>query len=103
MTTPLDAEWSTLPLSNFYLPFVQSAVRFLSVGNTSNNNLLPGQQFRMIFDDPETARDVTLIRPDGRSQKLEVLLTGQQAEVRYAETDLLCILSSCIRRGRNPT
>ena len=42
-TTPLDADWSTLPLSNFYLPFVQSAVRYLAAGAVPNRNLRPGQ------------------------------------------------------------
>ena len=32
MTTSLDADWGTLPLSNFYLPFVQSAAALSHLG-----------------------------------------------------------------------
>src|ERR1041384_7885196 len=42
VTTPLDADWSTLPLTNFYLPFVQSAVRYLAAGAVPDRNLRPG-------------------------------------------------------------
>ncbi|MDB5331979.1 MAG: hypothetical protein JWP03_3130 [Phycisphaerales bacterium] len=88
LTTSLDADWTTLPLSNFYLPFVQSAVRYLAGGTVRNGNLGAGEPIRLAFDDAATSRTVTLTRPDGQSQKLEVIRLGQQAEARFADTDV---------------
>ncbi|MDB5173456.1 MAG: hypothetical protein JWN51_2229 [Phycisphaerales bacterium] len=88
LTTSLDADWTTLPLSNFYLPFVQSAVRYLAGGTVRSGNLAPGEPIRLNFDDAVATRTVTLTRPDGRTQKLEVVRLGQQAEARFADTDV---------------
>ena len=87
MTTPLDADWATLPLSNFYLPFVQSLVRYLSGGTVLDRNLAPGEPIGATFDDPAVNRTVTLHRPgDDAPVPLELLRYGAQAEVRYADT-----------------
>jgi hypothetical protein len=87
MTTPLDADWSTLPLSNFYLPFAQSLVRYLSGGTVTDRNLLPGEPLQASFDGPAVNRTVALQRPgDGPPVPLELLRYGSRAEVRYGET-----------------
>lgn len=90
MTTPLDADWATLPLSNFYLPFVQSLVRYLSGGAVTDRNLAPGEPIQATFDNPAVNRTVLLHRPgDGDGDKpipLDLLRYGSQAEVRYGET-----------------
>jgi hypothetical protein len=88
MTTALDADWSTLPLSNFYLPFVQSAVRFLAGGAVANANLLPGDPIRLKFDESAATGNVMLTRPDGKKVKLDVVRREKHAEIRYADTDL---------------
>lgn len=87
MTTPLDADWATLPLSNFYLPFVQSLVRYLSGGTVTDRNLAPGEPIVATFDNPAVNRTVTLQRPgDDKPIPLDVLRYGSQAEVRYGDT-----------------
>ena len=48
MTTALDADWTTLPLSSFYLPFVQSAVRYLAGGAVGNGNLALGDPIHCV-------------------------------------------------------
>jgi hypothetical protein len=42
MTTSLDADWNTLPLSSFYLPLMQSCVRYLAGGMLGDRNLSSG-------------------------------------------------------------
>lgn len=87
MTTPLDADWATLPLSNFYLPFVQSLVRYLSGGTAHDRNLAPGEPIRATFDGPTVNRTATLHRPGtDEPLALEVLRYGVQSEVRYGDT-----------------
>lgn len=88
MTTALDADWSTLPLSNFYLPFVQSTVRYLAGGNSVQSNLAPGQAIHMVLTDSDSPTAITLLRPDGRSEKISAFRLAQQPELRYTDTDL---------------
>lgn len=87
MTTSLDADWTTLPLSNFYLPFVQSAVKYLASGTAPNGNLKPGAPIKLTFDAPAADPTVTLTRPGGRKLKLPVIQLEQQAQVQYADTE----------------
>ena len=88
ITTPLDADWATLPLSNFYLPFVQSLVRYLSGGAVHDRNLLPGEPIQATFDGTAANLTATVQRP-GDAQPIpipELLRFGDQTEVRYADT-----------------
>lgn len=86
MTTPLDADWSTLPLSNFYLPLMQSIVRHLSGGGVQNRNLQPGERLTFAFDTPAEERSVELEPPDSRKAiRLSVLPYGT-GEVRFENT-----------------
>lgn len=87
LTTSLDADWSTLPLSNFYLPFVQSAVRYLAGGAVANANLAPGELIRLSLDNPAAAQSIVIDRPDGRAVKLELARFQKQTEIRYGDTD----------------
>ena len=90
VTTPLDADWSTLPLSNFYLPFVQSAVRYLAGGTVQDRNLALGRPIEVTFPDPADDLTVTLTRPGrgGDPVPLNVVrFGGRQAEVRYDGAD----------------
>jgi hypothetical protein len=86
VTTPLDADWSTLPLSNFYLPFVQSAVRYLAAGAVPDRNLRPGRVLEATVEGPLEGRTATLYRPDGAKVELSILRFGGRGEVRYADT-----------------
>jgi hypothetical protein len=87
MTTSLDADWSTLPLSNFYLPFAQSAVRYLAAGTLPSRNLAPGQPIQLTFDDPVDER-ATVEIPGGEIQPVSVTRFGSVSELRFADTRL---------------
>jgi hypothetical protein len=83
MTTPLDADWGTLPLSNFYLPFVQSAARYLASGLSSDRNLSPGVPIVAQFGPGVELREGKIRLPSGETRALPVT----RGEVRYARTD----------------
>jgi hypothetical protein len=102
MTTALDADWSTLPLTNFYLPFAQSAMRYLAGGTVATTNLSPGDPVRFTFDESGPARVVSLTRPDGRTVKLDVIRLEKQAEVRYTDTDQPGIYRLSIKEATKP-
>ena len=83
ITTPLDTDWSTLPLSGFYVPFVQSLVRHLATGEQENRSVREGEPIIAIV---ENATDVTIQRPDGSRVKPAVLSATGRTEIRYDDT-----------------
>ena len=101
VTTPLDADWSTLPLSNFYLPFVQSAVRHLAESAVPNRNLGSGQVLEAAVAGPLDGKTATLYLPDGSKRDLPILRYGfgGQGEIRYSETDRPGTYRLVIRSG----
>ena len=88
MTTTVDADWNTLPLSSFYLPFAQSTVRYLAAASMAQRNLAPGQEIRARFADmPDNAR-ATLTTPGGGRSVLQASGYDGNLEVATTETSL---------------
>ncbi|HEY2586379.1 MAG TPA: BatA domain-containing protein [Tepidisphaeraceae bacterium] len=86
MTTSLDADWSTLPLSTFYLPFVQSAVRYLAAGTLPSRNLQLGEPIEAAFDEPADDR-ATIELPDGDQRQVSLASFGAGGDLRFTETN----------------
>ena len=86
-TTSLDADWNALPLSNFYLPFIQSAIRYLAAGAVDSGNLQPGHPIQLTFEDGPPPLGASVTRPDGRTIKLDIVRLEKQAEIRYGDTE----------------
>ncbi|HEV7301435.1 MAG TPA: BatA domain-containing protein [Tepidisphaeraceae bacterium] len=86
MTTGLDADWSALPLSSFYLPFVQSMVRHLASGDRERN-VAPGEPIVLTIDEPIDG-DVRVQLPSGRTVSPAVYRNGARTEVRYDDTSV---------------
>lgn len=85
MTTSLDADWSTLPLSTFYLPYVQSAVRYLAAATLPSRNLSLGEPIDATFDDPAEDR-ATIELPDGDSRQVTLTRFGSTADLHFTGT-----------------
>jgi hypothetical protein len=83
LTTPLDADWSNLPLSNFYLPFVQSCVKYLCAASQSRRELEPGEKITGSFAGDVDQRSVRIQLPGGRTDSCEVSPLGDRLEFRY--------------------
>ncbi len=88
MTTSLDADWTTLPLSNFYLPFLQNAVRYLAA-NPADRNLAPGQPIQLSFSDGEAPRRVWLTDPQDHRSAVDIVRYAQQGEIRVTNTSMI--------------
>ncbi|HEV2292436.1 MAG TPA: BatA domain-containing protein [Tepidisphaeraceae bacterium] len=85
MTTTIDADWNTLPLSSFYLPFVQSAAGYLAASALPQRSLAAGQELWVRFADaPEDAR-VSLTQPGGRRTVLQA--SGYEGNYEWTTTD----------------
>jgi len=80
-TSPLDADWNTLPSTNFYLPMVQLAVRYLAA--RPSRNIHPGE---IIVADFPAPGQIDLTLPDGTRAPDYPRQTNQPAAARYADT-----------------
>ena len=88
MTTTIDADWNTLPLSSFYLPFAQSTVRYLAAVALPQRNVAPGQEIRARFTNmPDNGRG-TLTMPGGRRTVLQASGYEGNYEVTTSDTNV---------------
>jgi hypothetical protein len=82
LTTPLDADWNMMPLYPFYLPFVQSMVRYTAAPALPPRNLAPGEALLASFDAP--IEDVRIERGGERLSGIAITAGGTQ--VRFEDT-----------------
>lgn len=99
VTTPLDADWSTLPLTGFYLPFAQSMIRYLGGGGVPDYNISLGQPIVLTIEQAIDPRRVTIVRPDGSRVSPQVSRLGARTEIRYDRPDRPGIHRLRIRDG----
>lgn len=86
-TSSLDTSWNSLPLGSFYLPMMQSIVRYLAAGQELRRNLLLGET--IVTTLPETRETQAVVtRPDGRNRRVDLIRAAGGNELRYTETDL---------------
>lgn len=83
LTTPLDADWSTLPLSGFYVPLVQSLTRYLS--NAPDRNIAAGTSIIEVVDEVVEG-EASVQLPDGRRAPAIVNRSSARTEIRYDAT-----------------
>jgi hypothetical protein len=94
MTTPVDTDWNTLPLTHFFLPFAQSAVRYVAAGVSNEllvrRNLLPGQPINADVYDVLDPRKVLIDGPLGPvpSNRMAMSESGAYGQVHYADTSV---------------
>ena len=85
MTTSLDADWTTLPLSNFYLPYLQSAVRYLAAGTLPVRNVAVGEPIRATFD--ESIDDgASMELPSDERRPVSIVRFADVSELRFSDT-----------------
>jgi hypothetical protein len=87
VAAPLDATWGTLPLSNYFVPFVQSSVRVLSAASETRRNLEIGTPFVMTVDGL-LGPPLTVRMPDESERRLSVSGAADGTEVRFDQTKL---------------
>jgi hypothetical protein len=96
MTTPVDPDWNSMPLTHFFLPFVQSAVRYVAAAPAARHqverNLSPGQPLVAEFDEPLDAARVVVTVPsrdrerDRPDPSFVISQFGAGAQVRFDGT-----------------
>jgi hypothetical protein len=81
LTSPVDVNWNTLPLYPFFLPFMQSLVRYAAT-SPPPRNVMPGEPLTAVFDEPIERAEIS--RNDERPTP--VVSSGRTVQVRYTET-----------------
>lgn len=86
LTTPIDNDWSDLPLTKFYLPFVQSMVRYLATDASTDRNVELGAELRLESIERPASGEWIVRRPDGTSETVPATSAGSGWELRYDRT-----------------
>ena len=102
LSTSLDTSWNTLPLSSFFLPFVQSAARYLAVPDPVNRNLAPGEPIDASFAGSFEEPSATLTFPNGQTRDVELLGGGEKLEVHFTATNQPGRYTLRLRSARKP-
>ena len=88
LTSTINADWNSLPLTGFYLPLMQSAVKYMATGNSPELNIPCGAAIAFTVTDLASASLPAITLPDGRVDHMEVLATPVATELHYAWTTL---------------
>jgi hypothetical protein len=97
ITSSLQPQWSTLPLTPLYLPLLQSTLRYASGAQSRERNLAAGDEIVARFEPQVAATRGTVFRPDGSTDRCEIISAEGRSEARYADTALAGVYT--IRAG----
>jgi hypothetical protein len=86
VTCSLGGELSSLPLTNVYLPLVQSATRYLAGAALPRRNVLPGQELIATFSATPDVTRAVVVRPDRSQDVIELSEVEDKLEARYGDT-----------------
>ena len=85
-TTTLGTAWNQFPMTNVYLPLMQSAVRYLAGASLPERNLKPFEPIEMTFDRAPTEPAATITLPNGQQRRAPAVQSGQRWTLRFTET-----------------
>ena len=92
MTTPIDVDWNSLPLTHLFLPFIQSAIRHVAAGPSvermARRNIEPGMPIVADYNEPIDSRALIVNGPSGRvdAANLSISQFGTSGQVRLNQT-----------------
>jgi hypothetical protein len=86
LTSTINADWNSVPLTGFYLPLVQSAVKYMATGNLPELNIPCGTAIAFTVTDLASATPPAITLPDGRVDHMEVQATPVATELHYGWT-----------------
>jgi len=86
LATPLDADWSTLPAKNDFVPFVHELV-FSLTASRDQRNLSPGLPLLLPLKGGEDAGQFIVSGPGVHNQPTDLFQRGQQIFARFRQTE----------------
>lgn len=88
LTTTIDADWTTLPLSGSYLPLMQSLTRYLASSQLPALNVRQGEPIVLNLEQVAEDQAPKIALPDGKQDAMEVRPSVLSAELRYGKTQV---------------
>ncbi len=85
-TTTLGPQWNALPASDFYLPLMQSAVRYLAGTNLPDRNLKLGEPIDLTFDHEPAEKTALITMPSGNQRRAVATESGQRWTLHFVDT-----------------
>ena len=111
MTTSVDIDWNSLALTNFFLPFAQSAVRHLAEGRLPRLSVAPGEPLIADIDEPADTRKMAIRVPNLEPRRtdardtfadpglLSLSPSGTRLHVRFDQTQAAGVYRILGKRG----
>ena len=87
LAAPLNADWSTLPARNDFVPLLHEIVFHLA-SRTSGRNVEPGTPLILKLPENEPAGEYRFLDPEGNEHTVEASEDGEEAQLRFSDTDL---------------
>ena len=88
LTTTIDVDWTTLPLSGSYLPLMQSLTRYLASSQLPALNVRQGEPIVLNLEQVAEDQAPRITLPDGKQDAMEVRPSVLSAELRYGKTQV---------------
>lgn len=85
---PMGVRWTSLPLTQAYVPMVHEWLWYLLQPTSVSLNLMPGESLRVALPHNEHIRAVQLHSPGGKSVPLRTFLQGDQLLAQSRRTQL---------------
>jgi hypothetical protein len=87
LAAPLNADWSTLPAKNDFVPLLHEMVFYLA-SRTSGRNVAVGTPLLMDLPEGATAEQYQFVGPDNTEHPAEPAGDAEQPRIRFSGTDL---------------
>lgn len=84
---PVDEVSSGLPTSPLFLPMTQSVIRWLAAAGVESRNLKLNQRIEQVYPSVRD-RSVTVLRPDGRTERIPLVMSNDRGIAIYLKTNL---------------
>jgi hypothetical protein len=86
-TTPVNADWSTLPPSPCFVPLMNEVLNYAVSGRLREQAATVGEPLEEFLPTAGSGLDVALHTPDGRTEALQTTAYDEASVFRWADTD----------------
>lgn len=88
MATTCDADWTNLPLTPAYVPFMQQLVTYLGTRNAPQQNIMAGATTVIPLESDTPYETISVTTPTGTTRSIPVVSQNGSSHAILAETEL---------------
>jgi hypothetical protein len=86
-TTPVNADWSTLPPAPSFVPLMNEVLNFAVSGRLREQAVTVGEPLEEFLPTAASGLDVAFLTPDGRTETVHTQAYDEASVFRWADTD----------------